>query len=260
MKRDRRFDELERVEERPRPRAGRIAVREAEPPYPPDEPDETAAGDVQPSALPDALLALCHRFGLEAWASGRDDRGVWAFGRALAHWLSRPTGAPRAEADPAAETVRMVTNLLIIIGAVTRPPERAGAAACQQAMAAVAAARHAIATGRGPVASFPAAARAMQRLVRVRGWARLSPQQQLLAEAMLELYLESLAAIDASPSAGVLLALAEAWLSVLHTLALPAGFDERILRATSWYLETYLSSAPSRPVPSPSTRTGRKAN
>jgi hypothetical protein len=241
MKRERLSDEFDRADERPRSRAARVALRVADQPAEPEE-TETAVA-LEPAALPDALLALCQRFGLEPWAGARDDRGVWAFGRALAQWLARPPAEQRTETEAAAETVRLVTNLLIVVGAVTRPPQRAAPGACGQAMAAVGAARRAVASYDGPVASFPAAARAMQRLVRVRGWMRLTQPQQLLAEAMLGLYLESLAALAAAPRAGVLLTLSEAWLSVLQTLALPAGFDERILRATSWYLETYLSSA-----------------
>ncbi len=243
MKRERLYDDIEGAQQRPRPRTARAVPHDIEEPA---EPEESLSGfDVQPAAFADALLSLCQRFGLEPWAAEYDDRGIWAFGCALAQWLGRPPAERGPRAAAAAETVRLVTNLLIVIGAVTRPQQNAPGA-CAQAMGAVTAARQAIASYHGPVASFPAAARAMQRLVRVRGWARLNQAQQLLAEVMLGLYLESLAALDAAPSAGVLLTLTEAWLSVLHTLALPSGFDERILRAMSWYLETYLSSAPGR--------------
>jgi hypothetical protein len=240
MRRERLFDELDHNDERQRFRAARVQVREE------DEAGEAeaalAAPELLTADLPDALLALCHRFRLEAWASNRDDRGLWAFGLALAQWLEQPANGQRQDPTTLMECVRLVTNLLIIIGAVTRPPQQAAPSAIRQATGAVATARHAIASGQGPIASFPGAARATERLVRVRGWARLTPAQQALAEAMLGLYLESLALMATSPGTAVLLTLTEAWLSVLHALALPPGFDERLLRATSWYLETYLGS------------------
>lgn len=47
-------------------------------------------------------------------------------------------------------------------------------------------------------------------------------------------------------TANVLLTTADAWLTMLNLQALPSGFDERLLRATSWYLESYSSSQHSR--------------
>jgi hypothetical protein len=86
----------------------------------------------------------------------------------------------------------------------------------------------------------------MERLVRVRGWSRLTPAQQSLAESLLGLYLEMLAATTTEPAPPTILCAAEARLVVLHLQALPPGFDERLLRAVSWYLETYTAGIASR--------------
>lgn len=213
-------------------------------PLPDDEDDFLEAPAPPPchEVLPEALLALCNRFGLEPWASARDDRGLWAFSSALAQWLERPRTAAQPGRCYESEVVRFLTNLFIILGAVIRPLPERPAGAERQAAAAVQAARQLLAARCGLVPPFPGAGRAMQRLVRVRGWSRLSTGEQTLAEALLSLYLETLAVTNGEPDAAVLLAASEAWLAVLHLRALPAGFDERLLRATSWYLETYTGS------------------
>jgi hypothetical protein len=203
-----------------------------------DEPEES---DLLLQPFEAALMALCARFGLEQWAESSGDHGLRSFGSVVAHWLELP--------DPELvelNSIRLVANLLIIVGAAVRPPQRLAAGDPRRASEAVLAAHHAISSLAGPLPSIQGSAQATKRLVRVRGWTKLSRPQQVLTESMLELYLETVAALQALPSPGIgaraLLASAGAWLEVLHIAALPVGFDERLLRATSWYLETFLRS------------------
>jgi hypothetical protein len=212
-----------------------------------DEVEEPLAGPAAScDSLPNALLGLCSRFRLEPWAAARDDTGLWGFASAFADWLEHAAGQRPSPVELKAEAVRLLTNLLIILGAVTRLPSIPATSSIAQAAEAIAAARKTNASGLGPISSFPGAGRAMERLIRVRGWDRLGQEQQALGEGLLALYLETLAALAADPDPGPVLVTSEAWLTVLHAQALPAGFDERMLRATSWYLETYLSSVPAR--------------
>jgi hypothetical protein len=192
----------------------------------------------------DALIELCSRFGLEPWAAGRDEAGLWAFASSIESWLCQSAAERPDSLELRLEAIRLLTNLLIVLGAVTRAPQEASPDGLRIGADSLARARTNLAAVVGPIPSFPGAGRAMQRLVRVRGWQRLASLQQSLAESLLGLYLEALAAISAVSDARSLLITAEAWLCVLQTRALPDGFDERILRATSWYLETYAASAP----------------
>jgi hypothetical protein len=236
MRRRRAFEEFDRDDDRPKLRPVRAALDDDSL----EDRPETAELSCLP--VPEALVSLCSRFGLEPWASSRDEEGLWGFGSALAGWLQRSPAERPPGTEFQLETIHLLTNLLIILGAVIRLPAERPRAACAQALATVAAARRSIASRLGPVASFPGAARAMERLVRVRGWDRLTPSEQTLAEALLDLYLETLAATIKEPEPEIVLASSEAWLTVLHLKALPSGFDERLLRATSWYLESYASS------------------
>ncbi|HTE84304.1 MAG TPA: hypothetical protein VK821_06200 [Dehalococcoidia bacterium] len=201
-----------------------------------------ASPDREAQPLGEAFLSLCNRFGLQPWATARDGHGLWAFGAALTSWLQQPESERSTGSELQLESIRLVTTLLIIVGAVIRPASGRPTSACKQALDAVAAARRTIASQMGPVASFPRTARVMERLVRVRGWRKLTVAEQTLAEALLDLYLETLAATIKEAGAEILLATSEAWLTILHTQALPVGFDERLLRATSWYLDSYVSS------------------
>jgi hypothetical protein len=196
--------------------------------------------------LGDVLVSLCSRFGLEAWASSDEGHGLRAFGAAVAEWLDEGRTDHPILVEFQLESIRLLTNLLVIVGAAIRVPKGLERGASDRARSAVTSARRLIASQLGPVPSSPGSARAMERLVRVRGWNKLAPAGQAVAESLLELYLETLAAMLVTPDQTtikeVLLATCEAWLSVLHSQALPAGFDERLLRATSWYLESYTTS------------------
>jgi hypothetical protein len=122
MKRRRSFDDMDEGVERIRTRTARL--------LPQEDDDETSVIVPSPQAidLSESLLSLCGRFGLEPWAAARDDRGLWAFGCALAQWIERSRIEPPAAVDFQLETIRLLTNLLIILGAVVRPPARAAAA------------------------------------------------------------------------------------------------------------------------------------
>jgi hypothetical protein len=235
MRRRRLVEEIDDEDERSRLRTVRAPADGR------SDSDEELSASATATSLPfgDALTALCGRFGLEPWASARDERGLWGFGEALQTWIERPAPERGTERDTQLE---VVTNLLIIVGAAIRPSPETAVSGCQTALGAVTAARRTIAALAGPTASFPGAARAMQRLVNVRGWRKLAPPQQAVAEAMLDLYLETLCASVEAPDAETLLAVSHAWLTVLHLQSLPTGFDEHMLRSVSWYLESYLSS------------------
>ncbi|MGI8554123.1 MAG: hypothetical protein ACR2PL_25555 [Dehalococcoidia bacterium] len=198
------------------------------------------------NALPDALLGLCRDWGLEAWAGERDERGIWGFACFLARWLEHRAAVAQAEADLELQVIRLATNLFVILGAVIKPLPARPLAAIEQASTAVAEARQRLAAQNGPIASFPGSGRAMRRLTRVRGWSRLSPAEQTLAEMLLSLYLETLASLLVEPDPGLLLAASGAWLAVVRLQALPRSFDEHLLRATAWYLETLHAAAASR--------------
>jgi hypothetical protein len=192
------------------------------------------------------LLGLCTRFGLEAWAASDSDMGLRSFGLAVQQWLENAETAREGTSQSGIDAIRLVTNLLIIVGAVVRLPQCAGTCEPPRAAETVSAARRSIGWLAGPLSSFPASVQAMKRLTTVRGWRKLSPLQQALAESLLELYLDTLAVLRriSTPSvrAKTLLLTTEAWLEVLRLSVLPVGFDERLLRATSWYLETYVTS------------------
>jgi hypothetical protein len=244
----RRRMEIAELEDRPaRPRAklSRLLPTEEQT----DTEDDAAVSE--PPDLPEALLTLCSRFEIEPWAAERDERGVWGFAVALSGWIERRAVSFATGAEAEIETIRLLTNLFIILGAVIRPLPMRPITAEIQACAAIAEARRRAGGRHGLVASFPGAGRAMQRLVKVRGWTRLSATQQSLAEALLGLYLETLGAALAEPAADLLLAASEAWLTVIRLQALPPGFDERLLRATSWYLESFAGAVGNRQPCSP---------
>lgn len=246
MRRRRTLDDLDNSDfQQPRSR-GRALRVVAEDDGNFEEPAAEAITGTQ--SLSESLVSLCGRFGLEPWAASDDGHGLRAFGSALTEWLDQPDIERPASQEFQLEAIRLLTNLLIIVGAAIQPAVQAEPSACQRSLEAVVAARRSVVSLIGPVACSPGSARAMERLVRVRGWNRLTAAQQTLAESLLDLYLETLAAMLVAASntltTNVLLATADAWLTTLHLQALPLGFDERVLRATSWYLESYTSSQP----------------
>jgi hypothetical protein len=243
MRRQRELETLDDRRERSRPRWIQSAEEEDE-----TERGSSASDSVGREDLPGALLSLCGRFGLEPWASAHDDRGLWAFAMLLADWLGEAVEA--GEADPELElgAIRLLTNLFVILGAVIRPLPEPPADAAGRSTAAIATARRRLALRYELLPPFPGAARAMQRLVRIRGWRKLSQDEQAIAESLLSLYLETLTATLHDPAPGTLLTAAEAWLTVIHLQGLPRGFDEHLLRATCWYLESYAATSASRPA------------
>jgi hypothetical protein len=243
MRRHRATESLDERRDRSRPRWTQTAADEDE-----SGQEQAVPESVARDGLPAALLSLCGRFGLEPWAGERDDRGLWAFGLLLADWLEKAGDSADAGAELELGTIRLLTNLFIILGAVIRPPAEVPADAPERSAAAVAAARRRLALRYELLPPFPGAARAVRRLVRVRGWNKLSQDQQAIAESLLALYLETLAATLHEPSPATLLTAAEAWLTVIHVQGLPRGFDEHLLRATCWYLETYAVTAAPRPL------------
>jgi len=238
MRRRQYLDDLGELDERPRIRSPRALLQEE------CVQDEDTSPVADGDRLAGSLAALCSRFGLEAWASPRDERGLWGFGDALSDWLRRAAAERRTGSTFQLEAIRLLTNLLVILGAVIHTPPDGPSDACQLSLTALNTARRLTASNLGPVASFPGAARAMERIVRVRGWSRLTMPQQTVAEALLDLYLETLSATVREPAPEAILTASDAWLTVLHLRALPVGFDERLLRAASWYLDSFVSSRP----------------
>lgn len=232
MGRRTRGDDLE--ERRPRLRARPSQWDEA---AGEDEREQNEPELLAPLDLPEALLALCARHGLEPWAAQQDERGIWGFATVLGQWLARRAATDETQPDLELQVIRLATNLFVLLGAVIKPLPASPLRAEEQALAAVSTARRRLTARRGLLPPFRGCGRAMRRLTRVRGWPRLSAAQQSLAEALLALYLETLAALLAEPDPEAVLAASEAWLSVIYLGALPRSFDEHLLRATAWYLE-----------------------
>jgi hypothetical protein len=235
------YEDTEPRESRPSVRAVRSFSRE-------DLAEENGQGEPEPllQSFDIELMALCARFGLEAWAASDGDMGLRSFGSAVEQWLNNSEFQEEVAEQPEIHAIRLVTNLLIIVGAAVRLPQCAPVTDAPRATDLVSAARQSIGWLAGPLPSFPASIQAMQRMVAVRGWSKLTRLQQALAESLLALFLETLAVTQLVSSplvrAKTLLLTSEAWLEVLRLAVLPSGFDERLLRATSWYLETYIRS------------------
>jgi hypothetical protein len=235
------IDSAELRESRPNVRALRLSAKQEL-----LEDEEAEEDEPLCQSFDAALIAVCAHFGLEAWATLEDEHGLRSFGIAVAQWLEVSESRRASVSDSQLDAIRMLTNLLIIVGAAVHLPQCSEIRDSCRSAVTISAARRSIGSLTGLLPPFPGSAQAMKRLIQVRGWRKLTHHQQALAESMLELFLDTLALTQLSENsavrARVLLATAEAWLEVLHSAVLPPGFDERLLRATSWYLETYVRS------------------